>query len=138
METTGKLPKKKSFQGTTPAQVCADVVSGIVGVYVFAILTVFPLFATDMYFDILVDKYYFFWISTALMVGLSAIVGLTGLFVDCKETGGAGFRSMLGLDQDQKKGFWQRIREGFRLSDGFLLLFLLSALLSTIFSEWPY
>ena len=138
METTGKLPKKKSFQGTTPAQVCADVVSGIVGVYVFAILTVFPLFATDMYFDILVDKYYFFWISTALMVGLSAIVGLTGLFVDCKETGGAGFRSILGLDQDQKKRFWQRIREGFRLSDGFLLLFLLSALLSTIFSEWPY
>ena len=86
---------------TTPVSVCGDIVSGVVGVYVFVMLTAFPLFATDMYFNILVDRYYFFWIATAAMTAISAAAALVCLFVDWKENQLQNFRALFFDDTEQ-------------------------------------
>ena len=86
---------------TTPVSVCGDIISGVVAVYVFVMLTAFPLFATDMYFNILVDRYYFFWIATAAMTGISAAAALVCLFVDWKENQLQNFRALFFDDTEQ-------------------------------------
>ncbi|MDO4265804.1 MAG: O-antigen ligase family protein [Eubacteriales bacterium] len=137
---TGKNSRKPSagVMPSTPMKICGDVVSSIVAVYVFAILVVFPLFATDMYFNILVDRYYFFWITTAVMLCVSAAIGLIGLFVEYKENGGLAVREFFGQFSRANKDRRQAIKNLFRLPDLFLILFMLTALISTIFSEWQY
>ena len=112
---------------TTPVSVCSDILSGVVGVYVFVMLTVFPLYASDMYFNILVDRYYFFWIGTAIMMVISAAVALISLFVDLRENNGANFREVR-----------KNMRGDLRAADYFLLFFLLIALISTLCSDWLY
>lgn len=114
---------------TTPVSVCGDIISGVVAVYVFVMLTAFPLFATDMYFNILVDRYYFFWIGTAVMTGISAAAALVCLFVDWKENQLQNFRVLCSR---------RRLRSSLRAADCFLLAFLLVALLSTLCSDWLY
>lgn len=139
-ERSGRRDMKFSKDGSaaTPATVCRDIVSSIVGVYVFVILTVFPLFATDMYFDILVDKYYFFWISTALTLCACTLTALGCLFVDCNESHGEHFLGFFRAFSPKQGGLRQALKTYFRTSDWFLILFLVTALLSTVLSEWPY
>ena len=122
----------------TPMTVCSDVISSIVAVYVFVILTIFPLFTTDMYFDILVDRYYFFWISTAAMLSVSAVVALIGIFVELKENNGTVIREFFGQFSPGNRMRRQALKKMFCPADWFFILFLLTALCSTVFSEWQY
>ena len=128
---------KEAADRNSPFPVCFSITEGIVSVYVFLMLTVFPLFATDMYYNILVDKYYFFWMTTAAAAGLCAVVWLIGAFIDKREfrgkqsDGSSGARLSAGT-------LWKRIRGAAMPCDWFLLAFLAVALLSSALSEWQY
>lgn len=120
------LNKSKSgMPAGSPADIFAEILSGLSAVYVLLMAGVFPLFCTDMYYNVLKDKYYFFFYSTICLAAVCLIVLLTGIL------GGALRR--------QKDGTCP-LKKLFRpaRTDLFLLAFLLITAVSTIASEWTY
>ena len=109
-----------------------SIYSSVVGAYVLITLCVFPVFVTDMYFDILVDKYYFFLFTTICLAAVMVILGLVFIFIDGKENGGENTAEFLrGL---KPKNLIKRLS----LPDICVLIFFLVSGLSTICSEWLY
>lgn len=98
------------------------------GLYLFLMFTIFPLFCTDGYFHIRLDRYYFFlWSSLGAMV-------VQGLF---RLLGGSENRDLPHNLQAVKAvadGAWYR-----RLSAGdwAMVLFVLAAAVSALWSEYP-
>lgn len=131
---------KKSAQTAVPGQTgaealkntCRNLVSSITGIYVFLMLTAFPLFVTDKYFEILDDKFYLFWVGTAVAAGASLAAAIACAFIDCREFGGENVKAFFGMFRPSE------IRKHLLLPDYFMLLFMLVSILSTIFSEWQY
>lgn len=107
------------------AGIFTEILSRLAAVYVLLMAGVFPLFTTDMYYNILQDKYYFFFYLTAATVAIALIVLLTGIL-------GGAFRR-------QKDGT-SPLKELFRptVTDLFFLAFILAATVSTLASEWVY
>ncbi len=58
---------------------------GIMAVFTFVVLAVFPLYYHNYYFDILKAKYKFYWISVVVMAVICLIVAIVFLFVDRME-----------------------------------------------------
>lgn len=59
-----------------------NIASGITSFYIFIILTVFPLYTHDMYFDILGARYVFYKIWAISLCVLLAILGILYLIID--------------------------------------------------------
>ena len=102
----------------------SGIISKAVGVYLVVMFTVFPLFATDMYYDILNDKYYVFFYSTIALFAAFLIVTLIGVM------GGA-------LRGEGGKRFFRGFTR-FSKTDIFFLAFFVCVILSTVTSEWVY
>jgi len=107
----------------------ADIFTGIIekitGIYVFLMIAVFPVFSTNLYYNLLKDRFYFFFYSTVAAAVLSLMVILVGL---------AG-----GALRKQKDGS-RPLQEMFRLTliDKCFLAFLFVVAVSTIISEWVF
>lgn len=59
-----------------------NIASGVTGFFVFLILTVFPLYTHDKYFDILKSRYVFFKFWTIGLVVILLSLGIIYLFID--------------------------------------------------------
>ena len=94
----------------------------IVGLWVMAMFTIFPLIYNDFYFDILQTKYY-----TVLTLSIIMILALT---VICGFAG--GFKNF--FDNLNKKGFVVWFKEEFSIWDICIMVFWLMSALSTAFA----
>ena len=94
----------------------------IVGLWVMAMFTIFPLIYNDFYFDILQTKYY-----TVLTL---SIIMILALIVICGFAG--GFKNF--FDNLNKKGFVVWFKEEFSIWDICIMLFWLMSALSTAFA----
>jgi hypothetical protein len=94
----------------------------IVGLWVMAMFTIFPLIYNDFYFDILQTKYY-----TVLTL---SIIMILALIVICGFAG--GFKNF--FDNLNKKGFAVWFKEEFSIWDICIMLFWLMSALSTAFA----
>lgn len=126
-QTKRKTAEKQNF-----GSICTDIMSNVVGVYVLLMLCVFPIFVRDKYFDILNDKFYFFWIGTAIAAGLVLILALIGAFVDVREFHGAHVKRFFGQFRPSQIG------QHLSVPDRFFLFFMLVSIISTAASLWPY
>ena len=109
-----------------------NTISKLASVYVVFLFIAFPLFVHDMYFDIMNDKFYLFWVSCAVVAGASLIItliyGLTDLTKDHGRGVKAFFREFLPAN----------IKKHLSLPDCFFILFMVISILSTALSEYPY
>jgi hypothetical protein len=94
----------------------------IVGLWVMAMFTIFPLIYNDFYFDILQTKYY-----TVLTL---SIIMILALIVICGFAG--GFKNF--FDNMNKKGFVVWFKEEFSIWDICIMVFWLMSALSTAFA----
>lgn len=95
----------------------------VIDIFVIAILCIFPLVVTDKYYNILQTKYYFYIGSVCLM----AIVFLMNAIVE--------HRKIKGYLSDFQ---WKVFIKKFSVTDITLLIFLLTATVSTICSDYVY
>lgn len=129
-----KTKKQSASTAHLAAEALQEIRQRIVGIYVFIMFAVFPLFIVDKYYNVLKEKFYFFFYATLVAAVIVALSGLVGLF------GRAGRKK-----QQEKKPFLQKLSNGIRnlwcslsLTDKFFFAFLLVTCISTVFSEWPY
>ena len=109
-----------------------DIFSSVVGAYVLITLCVFPVFTTDMYFNILVDKYYFYLVSTIGATAILLVLTAVFAFIDSKEYSGENIRRITsGLRP-------RSLIKSLSVPDICVLIFFLVSGLSTICSEWLY
>jgi len=94
----------------------------IVGLWVMAMFTIFPLIYNDFYFDILQTKYY-----TVLTL---SIIMILALIVICGFAG--GFKNF--FENMNKKGFVVWFKEEFSIWDICIMVFWLMSALSTAFA----
>ena len=129
-----KTKKQSSSGARLAAEALTEIRQRIAGIYVFVMFAVFPLFIVDKYYNVLKEKFYFFFYATLVATGIVVLSGLVGFF------GGLGRKK-----KQEKKPFLQKMGDGIRalwrrlsLTDRFFFGFLLVACVSTAFSEWPY
>ena len=133
-----KQENKTGMQGTLLWRRIWDVgtekVRMAVKQYLYLMFAVFPLYTTNQYFHILWDRYHFFWIITAILTGIVFLIRLWYSIYYIKECK----NEFLSLNQ------WKDIFKSdgalpwnFTMTDGFLLAFLMTAMLSNIGSVWP-
>lgn len=94
----------------------------IVGLWLLAMFTIFPLIYNDFYFDILQTKYY-----TVLTL---SIIMISALIIICGFAG--GFKNF--FDNLNKKGFVVWFKEEFSIWDICIMVFWLMSALSTAFA----
>lgn len=101
-----------------------DYLSIILGIYIFLVGAGVPLVVWNKYFDILAVKYWYYWISTALLLLVLIVYGLTlgsnNLKIYFKEF---TFRSFFAK---------------FSFSDYAVIIYLFIAILSTLSSDYFY
>ena len=92
-------------QGAPAASILAEqawegkvrkVFSWIVSVYLCVVFGAFPLYFHNYYYDILVSKYQFYWLSTVAMLASCLIAAIVFACMDLKRFGGAHVRRFLG------------------------------------------
>lgn len=113
------------------AEVAGNVFAGIIAVFTFIVLAVFPLYYHNYYFDILKAKYKFYWITVVAMAVICLIVALVFLFVDRMEYDGVNtkrFFSHFHFDSLKKQPAAYK----------FLILFLILAAISTLLSDYKF
>lgn len=113
------------------AEVAGNVFAGIMAVFTFVVLAVFPLYYHNYYFDILKAKYKFYWITVVAMGIICLIVALVFLFVDRMEYDGVNtkrFFSHFRFDSLKKQPAAYK----------FMILFLILASISTLLSDYKF
>lgn len=121
-------PKKDP---NTLAEVAGNVFAGIMAVFTFVVLVVFPLYYHNYYYDILKAKYKFYWITVVAMAVICLIVALVFMFVDRMEYDGVNtkrFFSHFRLESLKKQPVAYK----------FLILFLILAAVSTLLSDYKF
>lgn len=105
-----------------------SITSTIVGIFTLIILTVFPIFYKDYYFDILQAKYRFYYLS---VIGMSVIMLITAIIFACID--------FSGYNGAHIRNFLKKLNvRSLTLPDWALIAFLVSAIIATIQSEYPY
>lgn len=135
---SNKLREKSATeQKTIVAEAIRSIQERVVSVYVFLMVAVFPLFIVRKYYNVLREKFYFFFYATALCLILCALAALVGVF------GGAYRKKKAPVTE--KFTFWQKAKAlvtdlwmHLTLTDRFIYGFILAAAISTAISEWPY
>lgn len=93
----------------------------ITGIYVLIIVTIFPLFYTDYYFNILQAKYYFFCSSTILFIVAITFYCVYKLF-----------------SKDEERNPIKKRLLSFSLPEKFIIAFLIISIISTLQSDFVY
>lgn len=105
--------------------------SGIVSVYLFVVFGAFPLYFHNYYYDILVAKYQFYWISTVAMLAACLIAAIVFAFKDMQQFDGLHVRRFFTAfrpSELKKQPFAYKA----------LLIFWVLALISTVLSDYVY
>ena len=117
---------------TNLSEIFKNIASGITGVYVFVILTLFPLYTHDMYFDILGARYAFFYNFTLWYLCLLLIfLGISYLIIDYKE----GYNSPNAVEKFISAFSFKNIKRHIRITDIFFGLLIISMIISTVGSN---
>ena len=108
-----------------------NVFGGIVSVYLFVVFGAFPLYFHNYYYDILVAKYQFYWISTVAMLAACLIAAIIFAVKDMKQFEGTHVRHFFASfrpSELKKQPFVYKA----------LVLFWVLALISTVLSDYVY
>ena len=157
----GESKTRKVGVKTTTEKIkkCDRLMCAAAAIYVFIMMTVFPLFSTYAYRRVMQDKYYLF-LGLTYVLGGAALVWLiartTILLLDKRnrkalsekqkvsskknisKSGSEDVKKSEALQADAKKEtLWKRITSYFCLTDLFFLLFLLINIISTLLSDFP-
>lgn len=114
------------------SEIFSNIASGVTGVYVFFILTIFPLYTHDKYFDILGARYVFFKIWAISLAVILSFLGLTYLFIDAKNQSSSPSAIRRFIDAFNIKN----IKKHIILTDIFFIIMIISMIISTIGSEF--
>lgn len=111
---------------------CASIISGVISVFLSALVMGLPLYLHNSYFDILEAKYKWYYGSFLLMLAIVLILSLAMLVIDFKEFGGEHAKTLFAA---LKPANWKKL---FYPADVAVLVFWLVALISTFQSEYFY
>lgn len=126
------MAKKKKSAGGSFAETCASAFSGAISCFIFLLVMVFPLIYHDSYFDILETKYRCYYLCVIGMMAVCLVMAISMAAVDRKEHGGTYVKRLLaGLAPKQ----WKKT---FCAADAAVLVFWLTAVISTCQSEYRY
>lgn len=114
------------------SEIFANIASGVTGVYVFIILTIFPLYTHDKYFDILGARYVFFKVLSILLITILVLLGLLYFFIDVKNqvSSPPAFKRFLYAFKPEN------IKKHIVITDIFFLVMIISMTISTIGSDF--
>ena len=76
------MAKVKVKQRESLSDIFRNIASGVTGFFVFIILTIFPLYTHEMYFDILKSRYVFFKVWALSLIFILIGLGIAYLFID--------------------------------------------------------
>lgn len=124
--------KNKKYQQDTFMITCKNIMSGVVSFFVLLILTIFPLFYRNYYYDILESKYYFYAGSVLTMIAVVVLLALAFLIVDFLENKGRHVKLFFG------KFSIKNLKNTIGLWDCFLFLFLVFIVVATLGSDYVY
>ena len=117
---------------TDLSEIFKNIAAGITGVYVFVILTLFPLYTHDMYFDILGARYAFFYNFTLWYLCLLLIfLGISYLIIDYKE----GYNSPNALERFIDAFSIKNIKKHIKPTDIFFAIMIFAMIISTVGSN---
>lgn len=114
------------------SEIFLSIASGVTGVYVFFILTIFPLYTHDKYFDILGARYVVFKIWAISLAIILAFLGLTYLFIDAKNQSSSPTAIRRFIDSFKISN----IRKHITITDIFFVVMIISMTISTIGSDF--
>ena len=120
--------KKKQTLG----EIFSGIASGVTGVYVFIILTIFPLYTHDMYFDILGARYVFFKIWGISLSSILALLGLIYLFIDAKNQSSSPSALSRFLNAFKP----ENLKKHIIITDIFFIVMIISMIISTLGSQF--
>ena len=130
METKEKLPEEQ--RADSFSETFRKIYDGAIGIAVIIILGLFPLYYRDYYYDILVAKYSFYYMTMLGLFGVLLVVSIAALLVDGKEYGFLHTKEFF-------RGFSPgEIRKHVRPADWFVLAFLIVGIISTMQSDYVY
>ena len=110
------------------SDVFKSVASGVTGVFVFIILTIFPLYTHDMYFDILGARYMFFKVWGILLSSILATIGVMYLLIDLQNRASSPSAIKRFIDAFRLKNIKKHIIP----CDIFFIILMLSMTISTL------
>lgn len=116
----------------TLSEIFSSIASGVTGVYVFFILTIFPLYTHDKYFDILGARYVVFKIWAISLAVILAFLGITYLFIDAKNQSSSPSAIKRFIDAFKISNIIKHIT----ITDIFFLIMILAMIISTLGSEF--
>ncbi len=122
----------KTVKHESLSEVFKNIASGITGVYVFIILTIFPLYTHNKYFDILSARYVFFKWSSIITCILLALLGILYIVLDLQNQASSPTALRRFFDSFKPKN----IRKHFIITDVFFLIMIISMIVSTAFSNF--
>lgn len=136
---SSNMVKSSSMAKTSSArnpEVLADsaknIFSGIVAFFVIIVLSVFPLYYDNYYFNILKAKYQFYFVTILCMFLVCLIIALVFCFIDRMEYDGYNTKSFFESISPRK--LWKNLT----VVDKSLLIFLLLAIISTLQSDYLF
>ena len=130
METKEKVVNQEPVDGFS--EVFGKIYDGAIGIGVLIILAIFPLYYRDYYYDILVAKYTFYYVTMLGLFGVLLLISAAAVIIDGKEY---GFSHTKGFFSNFSK---KKIRDHVLITDWFLLAFLLVGVISTLQSDYVY
>lgn len=116
----------------TLGEIFKDIAAGVTGVYVFIILTIFPLYTHDKYFDILGARYVFFKCWGISLSVLLAFLGILYLFIDARNNVSSPPAYIRFLNAFRISN----IKKHLMITDIFFIVMMLSMTISTIGSDF--
>lgn len=111
---------------------CASTINTMVGVAVLVLVTIFPLYYHNDYYDILSAKFHFYSRCVLILLAAILVAALIMICIDIKKYDGEHTLSFLSrfLPQNWKKHF--------KIADGAVLLFWILAAVSTLLSDYTH
>ena len=122
-----KASKRQSL-----SEVFKSIANGVTGVFVFVILTIFPLYTHNAYFDILGARYIFFKIWAILLCVILAMLGILYIVLDLQNQASSPTALKRFIDAFKPKN-WKKY---FIITDLFFIIMIISMTISTIFSNF--
>lgn len=114
------------------AETAKNILSSVIGVFIIIVLSVFPLYYDNYYFNILKAKYTFYFITILVMLGICLVIAIVFCFIDRMEYGGYNTKKFF------KSIFSKELWKNLTVVDKVLLIFWLFAVISTLQSDYLY
>ena len=111
---------------------CSFIINEAIGIGILVLVTLFPLYFNDAYYDILSAKFYFFVRCMLILISVVLICALVMICIDLKSYDGEHTREFLTR---LRPGNWKK---NFRIADAAVLLFWLLAGISTLSSDFVH